>query len=129
MRFAETVGRSNVHRAAAGVSKLLTLEMGRPASKVSTRDSAYWFEEHGSVIAFAAFRPWTEHKALFVVLAWTQNDKRQQGLYRQLFAMIQKRAKIMGYKSVLCGVAPTNELSQDVHVKLGMKPVMFEVLA
>jgi GNAT superfamily N-acetyltransferase len=125
--FSPRMTKSKVKAVADGVTKQLTLELGRPASEVKNADSAFWIEELGTVSSFLVWRVW-EEDALWIVLAWTQPSSRCRGNYRRLMEHLKAHAKKAGYSRILCGIAPENVLSREVHMGMGMKPVMFEGL-
>lgn len=128
VQFVARITKSKVKAVAEGVTKQLTLELGRQASEVKNSDSAFWIEELGTVSSFLVWRVW-EEDSLWIVLAWTQPSSRCRGNYRKLFDHLKAHAKKSGFVRILCGIAPENALSREVHMGMGMKPVMFEVQA
>jgi ribosomal protein S18 acetylase RimI-like enzyme len=126
--FSPRMTKSRVKAVADGVTKQLTEEMGRPASEVKNTDSAFWLAgDFGSVSSFLVWRAWDDD-ALWIVLAWTHPCCRCLGNYRRLLEHLKAHAKKAGYSRILCGIAPENVLSREVHMGMGMKPVMFEGL-
>jgi ribosomal protein S18 acetylase RimI-like enzyme len=84
---------------------------------VCARDGA------GKTIGFAAWQEW-EGKA-FIGLAWVAPGRRREGIYTQLFLLVQIGAAHRGLKAVSCQVDVSNKASVAAHDALSQRRVIF----
>ena len=80
---------------------------------------------NGDIVSFIIWMPWTmdpDDTTAWIGTAWTREDYRGKGLYRELYGALKILAREQNLPSMGAGVYARNMVSRAAHEALGMSP-------